>query len=154
MSAQVSWTAPTATDTVDGTVNVDCESASGLRSGDIFPLGPTTVTCSATDQAGNSASGSFTVTVEDTTAPALTVPSSPVVVEATDANGAMVNFADHVSASDPVDPRPAINCTPASGSTFPLGTTQVNCSATDAAGNTAEVSFDVTVVDLVPPDSA
>src|SRR5262249_31276993 len=35
--------------------------------------------------------------------------------------------------------------TPASGSTFPLGTTTVNCTATDAAGNTATCSFTVTV---------
>ena len=36
-------------------------------------------------------------------------------------------------------------CIPASGSTFPVGTTTVNCTATDTAGNTATCSFTVTV---------
>jgi hypothetical protein len=48
-------------------------------------------------------------------------------------------------ATDVVDGSVAVSCTPASGSTFPIGTTTVNCSATDAAGNTAEGSFTVNV---------
>jgi hypothetical protein len=36
-------------------------------------------------------------------------------------------------------------CNPASGSTFPVGTTTVTCTATDTAGNTATCSFSVTV---------
>ena len=150
--AQVSWTAPTATDTVDGNVNVNCASASDLRSGGIFPLGTTTVTCSATDRAGNPASDSFTVTVEDTTAPALTVPSSPVVVEATGPEGAVVNFANDVSASDKVDPNPSVGCTPDSGSTFSLGPKTVSCKAKDASGNESDPkSFDVKVQDTTAP---
>jgi hypothetical protein len=38
-----------------------------------------------------------------------------------------------------------ISCEPASGSTFPIGNTTVQCSATDEAGNTATESFTVTV---------
>jgi hypothetical protein len=44
-------------------VPVSCASASGLKSGDTFPIGQTTVTCSATDDAGNTAQASFTVNV-------------------------------------------------------------------------------------------
>jgi len=36
-------------------------------------------------------------------------------------------------------------CSPPSGSTFQEGTTNVNCTATDASGNTASCSFAVTV---------
>src|SRR4029453_15179553 len=68
-------------------------------------------------------------TAPDTTAPSLTVPSDTIIVEATGSNGAAVDFADDVSASDAVDPNPSIDCTPASGSTFALGTTQVSCKA-------------------------
>src|SRR5262249_17355915 len=39
----------------------------------------------------------------------------------------------------------AIVCNPPSGSTFPVGTTTVNCTATDALGNSANCSFMVTV---------
>jgi hypothetical protein len=45
--------------------SVDCIPSSGST----FALGTTTVHCSATDAAGNEQSGSFDVTVEDTTAP-------------------------------------------------------------------------------------
>ena len=91
-------------------------------------------------------------TVPDTTAPSLTVPSNTIVVEATGPDGAVVDFANDVSASEAVDPNPSINCTPASGSTFALGTTQVTCTAKDAAGNeSAPRSFDVKVQDTTAP---
>ena len=64
--AVVAWDA-TAHDDRDGDVAVSCLPQSGTE----FGLGIATVACSATDAAGNSASGSFTVTVADTTAPAL-----------------------------------------------------------------------------------
>ena len=57
--AQVTWPTPTATDDVDGSVSVSCDK----NSGDAFPLGTTTVSCEATDAAGNKATGSFKVTV-------------------------------------------------------------------------------------------
>src|SRR2546428_10150669 len=45
-------------------------------------------------------------------------------------------------------------CSPASGSTFPLGTTTVNCSAKDAAGNVGTASFKIAVQDTTPPTIA
>lgn len=39
----------------------------------------------------------------------------------------------------------SIDCSPTSGSTFPIGTTIVQCAATDAAGNKASCRFNVTV---------
>ena len=42
-------------------------------------------------------------------------------------------------------------CLPPSGSTFPVGTRVVNCTATDGAGNTNGCSFNVTVRDTEPP---
>src|SRR5207247_2594852 len=41
--------------------------------------------------------------------------------------------------------------TPASGSVFPIGITTVTSVATDASGNTSTCSFDVNVIDNVPP---
>jgi PKD repeat protein len=55
----VSYAPPTATDAVDGPVPVECSPPSGSR----FALGSTTVTCTATDRAGNAATASFRVTV-------------------------------------------------------------------------------------------
>ncbi len=141
--APVTFTA-TAVDAVSGAVAVTCTPASGST----FPLGTTTVTCTATDAAGNTASGSFTVTVGDTTAPTLTLPPN-LTREATGPSGAPVTFT--ATAVDAVSGAVAVTCTPASGSTFPLGTTTVTCTATDAAGNTAAGSFTVTVGDTTAP---
>ena len=116
-------------------------------SGSTFALGTTTVTCTATN-AGGSDSDSFNVTVVDTTAPILTLPDD-ITTEATSAAGAEVNYL--TSATDLVDTDVAVQCTPASGDTFALGTTTVSCSATDDSGNTATGTFDVTVVDSTPP---
>ena len=48
-----------ASDNVDGNLTPSCSRNSGSN----FPIGLTTVTCTATDKAGNSASKSFTITV-------------------------------------------------------------------------------------------
>ena len=73
VSTPVEFTAE-AEDAEDPTPAVVClpESGSG------FGLGATTVNCTATDGAGNSSSGSFTVTVVDTTAPTLNLPAPTV----------------------------------------------------------------------------
>lgn len=133
-----------ATDDVDGALPVTCNPASGSD----FALGTTKVTCSATDKAGNTGTNSFTVTVQDTTAPAVDVPAS-ITKEATSAAGATATFS--ASASDAVDGSVATTCEPASGSKFALGTTTVICSATDAAGNTGTKSFKVLVQDTTAP---
>lgn len=57
--ATVTYTAPSAVDTVDGDVTPDCNHSSG----ETFPLGLTTVTCTATDVEGNKAAKSFKVNV-------------------------------------------------------------------------------------------
>jgi len=130
--------ATSAFDDVDGSL----PTSNTPDSGSLFPLGSTTVTASATDAAGNTGSASFTVTVIDSTAPVITVPAD-LTVAATSAGGATVTFA--TSANDLVSGSLATFSSPASGSLFPVGTTTVTTSATDAAGNSASRSFTVTV---------
>ena len=55
----VSFASPNATDVVDGSPTVACSPVSGS----VFAVGTSTVTCTATDERGNQASGSFRVTV-------------------------------------------------------------------------------------------
>jgi hypothetical protein len=131
-------------DAVDGVFAAQCTPASGST----FALGTTAVSCTATDQSGNSASGSFNITVRDTTPPALHLPSN-LTREATSASGAVVTY--NATATDLVDGNVTPSCAPASGATFALGTTHVACSATDAHGNTSSGGFNVTVVDSTPP---
>jgi hypothetical protein len=82
------------------------------------------------------------------TPPTLTLPSD-ITASATGPNGAVVNYT--ASASDVEDGSIAPACSPASGSTFPLGITQVNCSATDSDGETTSGMFNVNVVDTNAP---
>jgi hypothetical protein len=79
----------------------------------------------------------------------LTLPSSPITQEATSPSGNAVTYT--ATATDNIDGPIAIDCTPASGSTFKIGTTPVNCTATDKAGNEAEGSFNVIVQDTIKP---
>jgi hypothetical protein len=135
-----------ASDIVDGPRPVTCSQASGTT----FAIGSTLVTCTATDNAGNPGSASFTVTVTDTKAPVLTLsPPNDIRQEATGPSGAVVTF--NVTGTDTVSGSVTVTCVPPSGSTFPLGTTSVICSATDAAGNTGSITFNVIVEDKTAP---
>jgi hypothetical protein len=133
----------TATDLIDGTVPVICTPLSGST----FAIATTTVQCVATNSSGKSANGSFTVTVRDTTGPALTIPN--VVAEATSSAGAKVTY--NATANDLVDGSVANTCTPASGSQFAFGITSVQCTAVDSRGNRSNGTFSVTVRDTTPP---
>ena len=136
---------PVVHDAVDPAPALSCSPASGAT----FPLGSTTVSCTAMDNAGNSVSRAFLVNVVDTTAPALSVPVDQVA-EATSSEGAAVGY-PAVQASDAVDVDPTVSCSPPSGSTFPLGATPVSCQATDDAGNSSTGGFRVTVSDTTAP---
>lgn len=116
---------------------------------DSYPLGQTVITWTATDSAGNSASATQTVTVRDTTPPAVTSPGNHIA-EATGILTAL-GAADYGTASayDLVDASPHIaNDAPAS---FLLGATTVTWTATDSSGNAASTTHIVTVRDTTPP---
>ncbi|MDX6423235.1 MAG: hypothetical protein QOI67_706 [Gaiellaceae bacterium] len=131
--------AGTAVDDVDGALSAPCQPTS-------YSLGSNLVACTATDAAGNSGSAQFTVTVQDTTPPVLSLPGSTGAT-ATSADGAAVSFV--ATANDVVAGSVAVDCVPASGSTFPVAVTTVQCSATDGA-NTSSGSFPVTVSNSAP----
>jgi hypothetical protein len=130
-----------ATDAED---NPDPTPVCSPASGAFFALGTTTVDCTVTDHHGATASGSFDVTVVDTTGPALSgVPGDQAVTTA-NPSGAVVSYATP-TATDVVDQNPTVSCAPSSGSTFPVGQSTVTCTATDATGNHSSGSFTVDV---------
>jgi hypothetical protein len=98
--------------------------------------------------AGPSITISYTDPTADTTPPVVTVPG-PITNEATSPDGAVVTF--NATAEDVVDGSVEVTCTPPSGSTFPIGTTTVTCTATDGSGNSSSATFDVIVQDTTPP---
>jgi lysophospholipase L1-like esterase len=144
--ALLSFPLPLAFDALDPAPVITSSPARGT----VLPLGTTVVTCTATDSYGHSASTSFSLTVEPDMPPVLDNIPSDQVVEATSRYGAVINFAPP-TASDASDPNVQVICVPPSGSTFPLGSTEVTCTATDQAGNVARATFTVNVRDTTPP---
>jgi CSLREA domain-containing protein len=132
--ATVTYTSPTTTGSC-GTVT--CTPSSGS----FFPVGTTTVTCTTT--AGPSCS--FTVTVNDAQPPTITCPANLTTPENPPGSGGAVVTYSAPTVSDNCPGVGAPSCTPSSGSTFPVGTTTVTCTVSDAAGNTAQCTFTVTV---------
>ena len=80
--------------------------------------------------------------------PQITVPAE-IVTPATSASGAEVTY--NVEATDSDALVKSLSCLPASGATFPTGTTKVECTAVDGHENKATASFNVTVTSAPPP---
>jgi hypothetical protein len=138
LGATVNYTAASAVDDVDGIVAVSCIPSSGS----IFALGTTTITCNAFDIAGNEGVGFFEIKVVDTTAPVI---NQLADLQAGNAVGSMIVNYTLPSANDLVDGATTVNCSPSSGSTFPVGTTQVTCTSMDTRGNSSQMQFNVIV---------
>jgi uncharacterized repeat protein (TIGR01451 family) len=134
----VTYAAPT-TNGSCGTVN--CTPASGS----FFQRGTTIVNCST----NSGPACSFSVIVNDVQTPSISCPANISAVENPTGSGvAVVNY-----------PLPTTNdncqgvttvCTPPTGSIFPVGSTSVTCTATDAGGNPASCSFNVMVQGGLP----
>ena len=116
-------------------------------SGSFFPLGTTTVTCTATDADEGLdeaiVSGSFTVQVIDNQPP--TIADLPDLTRTTTNTTPVVVTFPLPAASDNSGVAPTVTCAPVSGSAFAVGVATVTCTATDGAGLTASSSFTVTV---------
>jgi hypothetical protein len=135
--AAVSFTA-SATGRENQSLPVTCSPTSGSR----FPLGQTTVTCTAQDRPDEVATRSFRITVVDRTGPQLVVPAG-LKVRTANKKGAVVRF--NASATDLVDGAIVPDCSPASHTLFRVGVTRVDCTASDRGHNVARASFTVQV---------
>ncbi|MGB5246487.1 MAG: immunoglobulin-like domain-containing protein [Woeseia sp.] len=134
--------------------NVDGDISSGIiidaSAVDTDVPGSYSVSYASTDSSGNSATEYRTVIVTDTTAPVITVNDDPFVVGAA-GTSASVDYLSNVSATDNVDGDVPVTCTVDNQTepnpvTLPLGSATIDCSASDAAGNTATAQFTVNVV--------
>lgn len=139
--AVVSYTT-TASDNCPG-VTLVCTPASGT----FFAVGTTPVSCTATDATGNTATCGFNVTVNDTQAPAITCPA-PITVGASSVQGMVVGAIVNYPNATATDNCPGVGtpaCVPASGSFLPVGVNNVTCTVADAAGNSSNCAFTITV---------
>lgn len=123
--------------TSDADVDVECNRASGT----FLSLGTTTVTCSATDRAGNTETASFAISVVDVEDPVFA--ASPDVTEVAVGSVTPVDFASPVARDN--SKSATVVCDPPARSDFAIGTSPVTCTASDPSGNTATIRFDVVV---------
>jgi hypothetical protein len=150
-SAVVSYANPTVTDNCPITCSARPTAPSGActpgvtscnpPSGSTFNVGTTTVTCTTCDCAGNSASCTFTVTVNGVCI--LTCPANLSVSNEPNQCGAVVDYAAPTTGG----PCATVTCSPASGSFFQRGTTTVTCTSTAGPNCT----FTITVNDTQAP---
>jgi hypothetical protein len=128
----VTYTVPNSTDAVDGIFSAICSPASGST----FALGITSVSCNASDVAGNAAAPTtFNITVEDKNPPIITLIGSSTTslavdqtyteLGATAADNVDGDVTSHIVITGSVDIETA-------------GTYYINYNVSDAAGNSAE----------------
>lgn len=149
--AVVTYPAATASGGVPPTI-VTCSIASGA----FYPLGTTTVTCTAVDSESGqpdvfteaTVTASFTITVNDTEPPVIATPPD-LTRTTTGGNPVSVTF-DLPAASDNSGVPPTVTCTRPTVSSYTLGVSSITCTATDGSGNSASSSFTVTVVSQDP----
>jgi len=113
---------------------------------EVFPLGETIVTWTATDSSGNSASTTQTITVVDTTAPVIITPEN-VTSNATSKLNNIVEL-EQISVIDSISTVQITNNAP---SYYEFGETIVTWTATDSSGNSASATQTITVVDTTAP---
>ncbi|MEY3051951.1 MAG: hypothetical protein RLY31_1736, partial [Bacteroidota bacterium] len=142
--AVVVYPDPTVTDNCATTVTLDA----GQASGTVFAAGVTVQTFTAADDAGNSESCSFTVTVVDGEAPVIDCGPTVRTVSAdagqcgyTVADASLdASFTDNCAGGSLAhNYATAVSAGTLAGSTFPVGTTLVTWQATDAAGFTSDI---------------
>ena len=112
-----------------------------------YPIGETLVTWTVTDVGGNTQTAIQRITVNDTQAPVIVAPGNITVQVDLGSDEASSVDLGQASVSDNCSVGTATNDAPGS---FPVGSTTVTWSVTDASGNTATATQTVTVL---PEDS-
>jgi DNA/RNA endonuclease G (NUC1) len=124
-----------------GSVSV---SRSGGPAGNVFPVGTTIVTYTATDAANNSTSATQSVTVFDNTAPTLTAPAPSSATANGSGQAPIPNVLPQVVASDNCS-AVTLQQSPTAGTLVGVGPHTITITGTDAAGNPASVTTTFTV---------
>lgn len=123
-------------------------SRTGIPPNFTFPTGTTVITYTATDASGNSTTATQTVTVHESPAIAPVISCPADVTVFLPVNSTATSMAVSYPAPTATDncSTPTITTDHASGSIFPVGTTVVTVTATDADGNHSSCQFNVTVL--------
>lgn len=157
--APFSWAAPTASDNCDAMLDIV---ASNPTPNGFFDIGVDTIFYIATDDAGNSDTCSFTITVNDDSPPVIGCPTDLTVNNDTGLCSAVVNglAPSAISNCDSVVTYRIVDgmgtevqngMGDVSGFAFPIGTNTITYTITEGTGNADSCSFIVTVIDTEAP---
>src|SRR5205814_8096998 len=121
--------------------------------GTLVGLGTNTITVTATDAAGNSATCTTSFVVTDNTAPTVVCSATPSAFADANCQAAVPNVLGGVSVSDNCSATNSITLiqSPAAGTLVGLGTNTITVTATDAAGNSATCTTSFVVTDNTAP---
>jgi len=120
-------------------------------SGSTFPLGPTTVSCTATDGSGNSSQCTTTVTVKDTQAPSITCPAPTTVLTSSQGGACVASLPVSATATDTCNGTISAICSPSLLSLSAPGSTSSTCNAADTSGNSSSCNTSLALVDDTAP---
>jgi hypothetical protein len=157
-TAVATWATPTVSDNCTANIipSVSTAPTAGLGRGSNYPIGTTTVTYTAKDTKGNTATCAFTVTVTkadacatDTVKPVFAGCPANINLTTTGTTAVATWTTPTVSDNCTANITPSVSTAPTAGlgrgSNYPIGTTTVTYTAKDAKGNTATCVFTVTV---------
>jgi len=118
---------------------------SGVPAGNVFPVGVTTITYTATDPSGNTSTATQLITVVDNTPPTLAAPSN--IARNATAPLSFISDADlgTATASDNCGAVTITRTGVPAGNLFPLGTTTITYSAVDGSNNATTATQTVSV---------
>ena len=144
--ATATWTVPAASDNCSSTVAV----SASHNPGDAFGIGTTTVTYTATDDAGNTGVCSFAITVTDGQVPTFDLcPANQSYA----VDPGSCTYAGVIVTPTATDDCSSVTVVQTGGpaSPLPVGANVLTFTATDLSGNTATCAFTVVVEDLAAP---
>ena len=134
-------------------VNLDSPTVSDIQdvtiyiiAPDVFPVGKTIVTWTAVDASGNSSTADQTITIVDTTKPALSIPHDQTV-EASNLQETLVD----IGQADAHDITGIYSIVHNAPDVFPLGSTLIAWTTTDNHNNITTAYQTITVVDTTAP---
>lgn len=146
-SATVTWNEPTFVGSCDNLTIIRTHAP-----GEEFPVGVTEVTYTAINENGDNLECSFEVEVLDNESPVFTECLRDTTISVIPGGCTAIYSWFEPTVQDNCSNRPTLTSSHSPGFSFPLGTTRVTYTAQDGAGNTSTCSFNVTVVDRIPPN--
>ncbi|HEX4887789.1 MAG TPA: HYR domain-containing protein [Luteibaculaceae bacterium] len=145
---EVFWTEPVASDNCTGS---NFTVVASHINGQDFPIGTTTVTYTFTDQNGNATTRSFTITVNDVQNPVInSLPGNTTLYLPANACSAVLAYEANVQDNCGAQTLTTTATYP-SGSQLGVGSFTNVFTVTDASGNSATGSFNITVIDTIKP---